>query len=112
MVVFTSQRIVFFCSGFPCFVEFCLLRCMVLLRRIRSTTRNPDERVPQAMRERVATATQHRSDVAVALIREAKAAGAAVVGIFHDADVRDRVSDRLFNIEPASRQQGASRSAA
>ncbi|GAA0582525.1 phosphonate C-P lyase system protein PhnL [Craurococcus roseus] len=49
-------------------------------------------------------------DVAVALIREAKAAGAAVVGIFHDADVRDRVSDRLFAIEP--RPQEASRSAA
>jgi alpha-D-ribose 1-methylphosphonate 5-triphosphate synthase subunit PhnL len=49
-------------------------------------------------------------DVAVALIRETKAAGAAVVGIFHDADVRDRVSDRLFSIEP--RPQEASRSAA
>ncbi len=48
-------------------------------------------------------------DVAVALIREAKAAGAAVVGIFHDADVRDRVADRLFTIEPGP---GASRSAA
>ena len=51
-------------------------------------------------------------DVAAALIREAKAAGAAVVGIFHDADVRDRVADRLFTIEPASQQQEASRSAA
>jgi alpha-D-ribose 1-methylphosphonate 5-triphosphate synthase subunit PhnL len=48
-------------------------------------------------------------DVAVALIREAKAAGAAVVGIFHDGDVRDRVADRLFTIEP---RQEASRSAA
>ena len=48
-------------------------------------------------------------DVAVALIREAKAAGAAVVGIFHDADVRDRVADRLFTIEP---RPEASRSAA
>ena len=48
-------------------------------------------------------------DVAVALIREAKAAGAAVVGIFHDADVRDRVADRLFAVGPS---QEASRSAA
>jgi len=48
-------------------------------------------------------------DVAVALIREAKAAGAAVVGIFHDTDVRDRVADRRFTIEP---RQEASRSAA
>ncbi len=49
------------------------------------------------------------SDVAVALVREAKAAGAAVVGIFHDTDVRDRVADRLFTIEPRPK---ASRSAA
>jgi alpha-D-ribose 1-methylphosphonate 5-triphosphate synthase subunit PhnL len=48
-------------------------------------------------------------EVALALIREAKAAGAAVVGIFHDAEVRDRVSDRLFTIEPRAE---ASRSAA
>jgi alpha-D-ribose 1-methylphosphonate 5-triphosphate synthase subunit PhnL len=48
-------------------------------------------------------------DVAVALIREAKAAGAAVVGIFHDTDVRDRVADRLFTIEP---RQEAGQSAA
>ncbi len=48
-------------------------------------------------------------DVAVALIREAKAAGAAVVGIFHDTDVRDRVADRLFTVEP---RPEASRSAA
>ncbi|MBD0275000.1 MAG: phosphonate C-P lyase system protein PhnL, partial [Acetobacteraceae bacterium] len=44
-------------------------------------------------------------------IREAKAAGAAVVGIFHDTDVRDRVADRLFTIEPRPPQE-ASRSAA
>ena len=48
-------------------------------------------------------------EVAVALIREAKAAGAAVGGIFHDADVRDRVADRLFTIEP---RPEANRSAA
>ena len=31
----------------------------------------------------------------VALIEEAKARGAAIVGIFHDQTVRDRVADRL-----------------
>ena len=35
----------------------------------------------------------------VELISEAKAAGAAIVGVFHDRDVRDVVADRLINIE-------------
>ncbi|QRM32600.1 phosphonate C-P lyase system protein PhnL [Microvirga sp. VF16] len=34
----------------------------------------------------------------VALITEAKARGTAVVGIFHDAEVREAVADRLFEI--------------
>ncbi|HTJ56131.1 MAG TPA: phosphonate C-P lyase system protein PhnL [Devosiaceae bacterium] len=34
----------------------------------------------------------------VELIKEAKARGAAIVGIFHDEEVRDAVSDRLFEI--------------
>lgn len=38
-------------------------------------------------------------DTVVALIQEAKERGCAVVGIFHDADVRTRVCDRLFEIE-------------
>lgn len=38
----------------------------------------------------------------VDLIGEAKAAGAAVVGIFHDEAVRDAVADRVFNLSPAS----------
>ncbi len=36
--------------------------------------------------------------VVVSLINEAKQAGAAVVGIFHDEEVRDLVSDRLFEM--------------
>jgi alpha-D-ribose 1-methylphosphonate 5-triphosphate synthase subunit PhnL len=35
----------------------------------------------------------------VELIGEAKAAGAAVLGVFHDADVREAVADRLVDIE-------------
>ena len=37
-------------------------------------------------------------DVVVAMIGEAKVRGAAVVGIFHDADVRARVVDRTFEV--------------
>lgn len=39
--------------------------------------------------------------VVVALITEAKAAGRAVVGIFHDESVRDAVADRLCRLEAA-----------
>ncbi len=36
--------------------------------------------------------------VVVDLIREAKKRGAAVVGIFHDLEVRDKVADQLFDM--------------
>jgi alpha-D-ribose 1-methylphosphonate 5-triphosphate synthase subunit PhnL len=39
-------------------------------------------------------------EVVIALITEAKARGAAIIGIFHDAQVRDRVADRLFDVSP------------
>lgn len=39
------------------------------------------------------------------LIREAKARGAAVVGIFHDEEVRDAVADRLFTMQPTENAQ-------
>lgn len=37
------------------------------------------------------------------LINEAKAAGTAVVGIFHDADVRQAVADHLFSVSPVGK---------
>jgi alpha-D-ribose 1-methylphosphonate 5-triphosphate synthase subunit PhnL len=39
-------------------------------------------------------------EVVIALIGEAKARGAALVGIFHDLEVRDRVADRVFEVAP------------
>jgi alpha-D-ribose 1-methylphosphonate 5-triphosphate synthase subunit PhnL len=39
--------------------------------------------------------------VVVELIEEAKRRGAALVGIFHDEDVRDRVGSRLFDMSRA-----------
>jgi alpha-D-ribose 1-methylphosphonate 5-triphosphate synthase subunit PhnL len=39
-------------------------------------------------------------DVVVAMIREAKAAGTAIVGIFHDLEVRDAIADRLYHVAP------------
>ncbi|MBP0444086.1 phosphonate C-P lyase system protein PhnL [Roseomonas sp. SSH11] len=39
-------------------------------------------------------------EVVIALIGEAKARGAALVGIFHDLDVRGRVADRVVEVLP------------
>lgn len=39
-------------------------------------------------------------ETVLSLIEEAKAAGTAIVGIFHDAEARERVCDRLFELEP------------
>jgi alpha-D-ribose 1-methylphosphonate 5-triphosphate synthase subunit PhnL len=39
-------------------------------------------------------------DVVIAMIREAKAAGTAIVGIFHDLEVRDAIADRLYQVTP------------
>lgn len=39
-------------------------------------------------------------DVVVQLIQDAKARKIAIVGIFHDKEVRDRVADRLFPVTP------------
>lgn len=44
-------------------------------------------------------------DTVVGLILEAKARGAAIVGILHDIEARDRVADRVFTlcpVEPAA----------
>jgi len=38
--------------------------------------------------------------VVVAMINEAKAAGAAIVAIMHDTATRDAVADRLFRLTP------------
>ncbi|NKE47007.1 phosphonate C-P lyase system protein PhnL [Roseomonas frigidaquae] len=38
--------------------------------------------------------------VVVTLIAEAKARGAALIGIFHDTQIRDQVADRLFEVLP------------
>jgi alpha-D-ribose 1-methylphosphonate 5-triphosphate synthase subunit PhnL len=38
--------------------------------------------------------------VVLSLIEAAKAAGTAIIGIFHDTEIRDRVADRLFEVHP------------
>ncbi|WPD76703.1 phosphonate C-P lyase system protein PhnL [Dickeya fangzhongdai] len=43
-------------------------------------------------------------DAVVELVEEARARGAAVVGIFHDAQVRARVADRLHHMTPVTQE--------
>ncbi len=40
-----------------------------------------------------------RRDVVIELIREAKARGTAIIGIFHDAHMRDAVADTLISVQ-------------
>jgi alpha-D-ribose 1-methylphosphonate 5-triphosphate synthase subunit PhnL len=50
--------------------------------------------------------------IVVTLIREAKARGAAIVGIFHDAETRAAVADRLFEMTPVKNAAPAPETAA
>ncbi len=52
--------------------------------------------------EPTASLDAKNSAAVVALIQEAKARGAAIVGIFHDEAVRECVADRLHQMETAS----------
>ena len=45
--------------------------------------------------------------VVLDLITEAKARGAAIVGIFHDADVRDHLADRTIPVGNSNREHAA-----
>ena len=57
-----------------------------------SRTRSPERRAPTASLD-----AANRAAV-VELIEARKRAGAAIVGIFHDEDVRDRVADRVIDV--------------
>lgn len=48
--------------------------------------------------EPTASLDERNRDVVLALIEEEKAKGSAIVGIFHDAYVREQVGNRLFNV--------------
>lgn len=50
--------------------------------------------------EPTASLDEANRDVVVELLTEARQAGAAIVGIFHDPAVRDRVATRVFTVDP------------
>ena len=45
--------------------------------------------------------------VVMAMIEEKKAAGTAILGIFHDEDVRDSVASRVLDVTRFSRRKSA-----
>ena len=47
------------------------------------------------------------SEAVIALIGERKAAGAAIVGVFHDPAIRNRVADRLIAVSRPERSEAA-----
>jgi len=50
--------------------------------------------------EPTASLDAENRQVVIGMIREAKRAGRAIVGIFHDTEVRDAVADRVFEVIP------------
>lgn len=56
--------------------------------------------------EPTASLDAENRQVVIELITEAKTRGAAIVGIFHDTDVREAVADRLVDIRPLTDEQG------
>jgi alpha-D-ribose 1-methylphosphonate 5-triphosphate synthase subunit PhnL len=50
--------------------------------------------------EPTASLDNDNRDIVIGMIRDAKARGTAIVGIFHDIAVRDSVADRLYNVAP------------
>lgn len=52
--------------------------------------------------EPTASLDSRNSAAVVTLIEEARERGAAIVGIFHDKAVRDRVADRLYTLQPVT----------
>jgi alpha-D-ribose 1-methylphosphonate 5-triphosphate synthase subunit PhnL len=50
--------------------------------------------------EPTASLDAENGEVVIGMIQDAKRAGRAIIGIFHDAEVRDAVADRLFPVMP------------
>jgi alpha-D-ribose 1-methylphosphonate 5-triphosphate synthase subunit PhnL len=50
-------------------------------------------------------------DIVIELMREAKARGSALVGIFHDAFVREAIADNVLALEPVSKMRDVSMAA-
>jgi alpha-D-ribose 1-methylphosphonate 5-triphosphate synthase subunit PhnL len=50
--------------------------------------------------EPTASLDSENCKIVIAMIREAKQQGRAILGIFHDLEVRDAVADRLFPVMP------------
>jgi len=70
------------------------------------------ERALLLLDEPTASLDARNRAVVIELIRERLAAGVGILAIFHDADVRDAVADRVVDVEDFQAPAGASRGAA
>lgn len=50
--------------------------------------------------EPTASLDAENRDIVIGLMREAKARGVAIIGIFHDAAVREAIADRTYQVAP------------
>lgn len=50
--------------------------------------------------EPTASLDEANRDIVISMIREIKAHGTGIIGIFHDASVRNAVADRMFHLAP------------
>jgi len=57
--------------------------------------------------EPTASLDAQNRDVVITLIQQARQRGAAIVGIFHDADVRDHLADRTIPVGNSNREHAA-----
>lgn len=57
--------------------------------------------------EPTASLDAQNRDVVITLIHQARQRGAAIVGIFHDADVRDHLADRTIPVGNSNREYAA-----
>jgi alpha-D-ribose 1-methylphosphonate 5-triphosphate synthase subunit PhnL len=57
--------------------------------------------------EPTASLDPENREVVLSLIEEAKARGAAIVGIFHDAPARARIADREIDVSAFTPRQAA-----
>jgi alpha-D-ribose 1-methylphosphonate 5-triphosphate synthase subunit PhnL len=62
--------------------------------------------------EPTASLDERNRDVVIELIRQARSRGAALVGIFHDPDVRAAVATRVFDLTAHATARVASECAA
>ena len=79
--------------------------------RTSSSWKMPSRAVPfaffSAIIDTTASLDARNREVVVSMIAEKKAKGTALLGIFHDEDVREQVADRIVDVSAVSPRKAA-----